>query len=178
MKALNPFLILVVAGASVAAMPQSPSKTPQKITSKHAERALGNGRSSVVFFFTAGCPHNPQGVKDVNRLTDMIHRQYGVYGMTNLSQKDAETYLKKLGAKFRILGDPTGKRIADFGATHSLDLIVLRPDGEVQKRWIGYDRGVIAQLARELSKFNGPPITVNLSAFPAARQSGCGFPTK
>lgn len=170
---MKTFSTLFVLGGIVPALALGQGKT-----NDHHLRALGNGRSSVVFFFTAGCPHNPPGVKDVNAFQQMVGKQYGVYGMTNLSQDDAEKYLKKLGAKFRILGDPNGKKIADFGAKHSLDVLVLGADGEVKKFSSGYNRNVLRKIADALPRkgTSDPVVKLDLTKFPKDLESGCGFP--
>lgn len=137
-----------------------------------------NARSVAIFFFVAGCPHNPHGVKDVNALVKMVGHRYSVYGITNLSYEDAKKYGKKLGANFRLEGDPNGKRIADFGAKHSLDAVVVTADGKITPFWDGYDRNVIAKIAATLPRpgTNDPKIKLDLAQFPKERQSGCGFP--
>lgn len=141
-------------------------------------RSLTNGRSKVVFFFVAGCPHNPPGIKDVNAFQQMMGREYGVYGMTNLRQPDAQTYMKRLGARFPVTGDVDGKRIASFGAKHSLEVMLLGADGKIKRFSGGYNRDVLQKIADALPRkgTSDPKVKLNLEKFPRDLQSGCGFP--
>lgn len=169
----------VMAQEKDCACKEAPKLAAKTATGKSAQAqllALTKGKPAVLVFLTAGCPHNPKGTADMNRLAKLLGPKVPVVGITNLDPKLVPTYAKKLRAEFPILPDPSAKAILGYGATHSLDIALLCDDGRVPKLWNGYDQGVLKQLLQEVAKHHGPVVKANLTAFPAERQSGCGFP--
>lgn len=133
-------------------------------------------RASVVLFLKHGCPHNPKAVADLNRLAAQLGPRVPVVAMVNLDTAKARGYRAELGLKLPVVADPSGKTIAAFGATHSLDLALVGAGGRgVARRWNGYNRTALAELVRMLPEQGGPRMTVDLSAYPSRLVSGCGF---
>lgn len=133
-------------------------------------------KPTVVVFLSAGCPHNPKAMNDLNRLAGQLGSQVQFVGVTNLGLASAKTYAKTLGAKFPILADVRKSVITGFGAQHSLDIaIVCAKDKRVAKVWDGYSQATLKELVDSLPEHGGPKLKLDLSAYPVHKHSGCGF---
>ncbi|QYK54459.1 MAG: redoxin domain-containing protein [Fimbriimonadaceae bacterium] len=133
-------------------------------------------KNTVVVFLAAGCPHNPKAAKDLNHLKSLLGDKVAMVGMTNMAGDKVKAYAEELGLKFPLISDSKGTVIEKFGATHSLDLaLVCKEDRKIGKTWSGYNQTILTELFKELPKHGGPAMKVDLSSFPTARQSGCGF---
>lgn len=133
-------------------------------------------KSTVVFFLSAGCPHNPKAAPDLNRFKALVGQQVGVVAMTNLDAAKAKAYAKELGLKIPLLADTDGTTMKSFGAKHSLDFaLICAKDKKVEKVWEGYSRDIFGEVLAKIPDTGGPAIKADLSVFPKGRQSGCGF---
>ncbi len=133
-------------------------------------------KPTVVFFLSAGCPHNPKSAPDINRLKSIVGSKVGVVAMTNLSQAEAKSYAKELKLQVPLLADPKGETIAKFGAKHSLDIaLICSDDKKVSKFWEGYNRNTIKEMLTEIENHGGPKIKSDLKEFSEKRASGCSF---
>lgn len=142
---------------------------------RYTVKTLTNGKPVLIMFFAAGCPHNVHGIEDMNRLQALLGGSVRLAGMTNLDAKQTKQFAAKHHAKFPILSDPDGKVIAAFGAVGGLDNALVLANGEVVKRWIGYDQATLRQFESELQKAGGPALKLNIDSLPKDRQAGCAF---
>jgi len=139
-------------------------------------QATLSSRPTVIVFLSKGCPHNPKAMVDLNRLAAQLGKGVQFVGVTNATPADTLVLAKTLKASFPILADPKGTMISAYGATHSLDTVLIcSHDKAIAKLWEGYNRTMIAELVKMLPGHGGPKLTLDLSAYPSNRQSGCGF---
>lgn len=162
--------LLALAALAIAA-PQG--KPPSQTDVRYLRRALSNGRPVVLTFFAADCPSTPQGVRDMSRLATMLKGKIAVYGFFDLPERETQTLAKRLKATFKPMADPTGAASFDYGARNGLDVALLDARGRVPKILSGYDRRSLSELLALVSKHGGPRLSLDLSSFPTARQSGC-----
>lgn len=142
---------------------------------RYSTAALATGKPTIVIFLSAGCPHNPPGIRDMNRLVAELHGRVRVVGMTNLDPSRTRQFARKYGARFPVISDTDGKVIEAFGAKAGLDTAVVTPGGGLTETWTGYSRGTLRKLFADIAEHGGPKLDVDLSAFPKDRQSGCMF---
>ncbi len=133
-------------------------------------------KTTVVVFLAAGCPHNPKAAKDLNKFKSLLGSNVAMIGMTNMASDKVKAYATELGLKFPLISDSEGTTIQKFGVTHSLDLALICPaDRKIGKTWNGYSKTILTDVLKEVPNHGGPKLNVDLSSFPASRQSGCGL---
>lgn len=165
-------LSIAAHGASEAVPAFSAKASDGKI---YRGRMLTGGKPVLLMFFSAGCPHNEIGIRDMNRLLSVVGAQLRIMGMTNLDAAQTTRFADKYRAKFPILSDPTGSTIAKFGARAGLDTALILPDRRIDRLWSGYSQSTLRQLQSELAKHGKCNLKFSVVRFPAARQSGCAF---
>ncbi len=127
-------------------------------------------KPTLVVFFNESCPHSVMAAPDFIRLKSMLGKETALVGFTNLPVDKVRAYAKQLKLNFPLIAAGESGVIKSFGATHSLDLAAIDPERkEVVKRWNGYSRSILEEAASLVGR------RLDLSEFPAGRQSGCGF---
>lgn len=135
-----------------------------------------SSKATVVIFLSNGCPHNPKAMPDFNRFRKQLGSQVQVVGFINTSLPGAKQMAKQLGSDFPLIADPNGKVMKSFGAGHSLDIAMICPkDKMVAKLWEGYNQSIFKEIVDDLPMHGGPTLKLDVSSYPKARQSGCGF---
>ncbi len=166
-KTLLTILVAALAGKSLAGNKVAPAFTAKASDGKtYTLESLTAGKPTLLMFFSAGCEHNPGGIKDLNRLKALFGGKVRVAGMTNLDPRQTKELATKYHAKFPILSDQMAATIGAFGGKAGLDNALILPNGEIAHVWMGYDRTTIKQVEILLDRSHGPHLNLDLSTFP------------
>ncbi|MBS1706782.1 MAG: redoxin family protein [Armatimonadetes bacterium] len=131
---------------------------------------------TVVLFLKEGCPHNPKAVEAFNKLRSGMNGKVSFYAVTNATAANAKKMAGEFKAAFPILSDTSKAVVKGFGATRTGDFALLCSDDKrVAKLWNGYSQQSFKELLTALPEHHGPKISMDLSKFPTAKQSGCMF---
>lgn len=156
-----------------AAMPSFTLKANDGLT--YTQKSLTK-KDTVVVFLAYNCPHNPKAVKDLNRFKAILGDKVAMVAFVNANESQSKEYAKSLGLNMPLIANPGAKIMRAFGVNHSLDMaLICAKDQKVGQTWSGYSRDIFGQVLKALPQHGGPEIKADLSAFPEARQSGCGF---
>jgi peroxiredoxin len=141
----------------------------------YTAKSFSQGKPILLVFFSAGCPHNVEGIKDMNRLDSMLGGKVRIVGMTNLDLKQAQILAYNHHATFPILADPTGMTIGKFGGQAGLDNALILPDGHIAKVWNGYNRSTLKQFQGLVGQRTPVKLHLSFSQFPKDREIGCSI---
>jgi peroxiredoxin len=171
------FIAVTVLGASALGQNKSVPAFSAKGTDgkTYSKKSFSEGEPILLVFFSAGCPHNVQGIKDMNRLDRMVQGKVRIIGMTDLDVAQSQILAHNHHARFPILADPTGKTIGKFGGQSGLDNVLILPDGHIARVWNGYNRSTLKQFEALLGSRTHLQLNLTLSEFPKDREIGCAI---
>lgn len=177
MKKLTLILPLFVACASAQeACKPIPSFSLKATDGKTYTQKEFAAKPTVVIFLKKGCPHNPKSAPDFNKLPGLFGAKVNVVAITDADLATAKAYAKEIKLTVPIIADAKLSVINAFGAKRSLDMaITCAHDKMIAQMWEGYSQATLKELVASLPGHGGPKLTVNLSGFPAKKQSGCPF---
>lgn len=133
-------------------------------------------KPSVAVVLNGDCPCNELCAPELNALAKQLSREKIAFsGIVDLPAGEVEPYRSKLALSFSLYADPQLKKIKGFGAKYRLELVVRDTKGNRVRRFAGYDRAMIVDLAKLLSRLAKRPIRLDPTPFPETRRIGCAF---
>lgn len=133
-------------------------------------------RPTVLVFINNRCGHSADAIPAVNRLATGLGSGARLIGVANVDRAQAAQMRTRLKASFPILADPDGKLIDAFGATHSMDVGVVRPQGRMMvRRWNEFSQVSITGVLELLRTMGVRGVRVGGADFRGVSHSGCSF---
>lgn len=133
-------------------------------------------RPTVLVFINHRCGHSKDAIPSVNRLAAGLGSGARLIGVANVGRAEAVEMRSRLKANFPILADPDLKLIEAFGATHSMDVGVVRPQGRLMvRRWNEFSQASVTGVIELLRTMGVRNIRVGGADFRGVSHSGCSF---
>lgn len=138
-------------------------------------KQLAKTGPAIFVFLKNGCPANPSGIADMNRLHAQLGSKVPMYGVIQGSVADAKATAKQFKATFPIISDPKTVFAKGLAVEKSMSLAILCKDGDVPMTTMGYSQKILADVLAELPHHGGPKLKVDLSKYPKTTKFGCSF---
>ncbi len=174
-------IIAALAAALVNAQETCSCKAMPTFTAKASDgktytKEVLTAKPTVLVFIKPGCPHNPQGMKDFNRLHKALGDKVQFVGIATGDATKVGQLVKQFSVSFPVIADADKSITQAFNANHSLDFgLICAKDKRLAKLWDGYSAAFFKEMTASLPEHGGPKVKLDLASYPAQRKSGCSL---
>ena len=147
---------------------------------KYALADVSKGKP-VLFVYLERDPALRRGVRDINRLSDLLKNKVRVVGLYAGELAESRRFTRKNHIRFPVFCDTapfepdTPVLLRTFGdryGTNILTMGLVLPDGKIVDRAGGYSQITLRAMFQKLQKATGKRISISLRKFP--KQFFCG----
>lgn len=176
----HPLTPELIAAANRQAETRAPSFQATDLTGKLLRMdSLAAAKPLVLFFIERDCPCS----RDAAPFLDRLQTEYGesctIVGVINATPEVAANWVKRVGAHFPIVADPTLAIISAYQSRRSVFTTVIAPGGKIVKTYPGYSATMLTELSTSLASLVGVPVrSFSLDGAPKKLTAGCVFPLR
>ena len=113
----------------------------------------------VLAFFKISCPVCQYALPILERI-HKAHPGAAIYGVSQNSQKDTETFCREFGVSFPMLFDDPKAYAASnaYGITNVPSIFYVAPDGDIEVSCVGWSRKDVEEIGRRLATAQHAPV--------------------
>lgn len=131
----------------------------------------------VLAFIKDGCPCFAEAEPYFARLRAAYRERLGFIGVIDGPTESAQLFAKSVGVSYPVLTDPGASAARNYGVTHAVSIVLVRPGGTIDTQWPGYSAEMLLELNGRVAKLcKVSEIPLDVAGAPAAITSGCPFP--
>jgi peroxiredoxin len=129
----------------------------------------------VLTFIKEGCPCSEAAQPFFNAVRD-AYPKAAFLGVIDVDPDAARRWAGKFGAAYPLLTDRSYRIVRDYGAENSAYVVVVGPDGRIQKHWPGFSSDMLRELGATLAALTGAAeAPLNVADAPDTLYSGCPY---